>query len=56
MTNKKNTLASRIYANMKNAHPDWSHKKLYSATKWALNNRVTKAVAEEAPAEVPAEA
>lgn len=57
MENKKNALASRIYANMKAKHPEWSNKKLYHATKWALEHRAPKAEAEAvAEPEVVAEA
>ena len=55
MAEKKNTIASRIYANIAAKHPDWSQKRIYNATKWALENRQT-AKAEEAPAEAVAEA
>ena len=51
MANKKNTIASCIYANIAAKHPEWSQKRVYTATKWALENRNTKKV-EEAPAEV----
>ena len=53
-TTKKATLASRIYANIAAKHPEWSQKRIYHATKWALEQRGKKA--EEAVAEVPAEA
>lgn len=54
-TNKKATLASRIYANIAAKHPDWSQKRIYNATRWALENR-KPVEAVEAVAEVPAEA
>ena len=53
-TVKKATLASRIYANIAAKHPEWSQKRIYNATKWALEQR--KLTTAEAPAEVPAEA
>lgn len=51
---KKNTIASKIYANIAAKHPEWSQKHIYNATKWALEQRKLTTV--EAPAEVPAEA
>jgi len=54
-TNKKATLASKIYANIAAKHPEWSQKRIYNTTRWALQNR-KPATAAEAPAEVPAEA
>lgn len=41
---KKNTLGSRIFANVAAKHPDWSAKKCYAVTGNILKSRNKKAI------------